>query len=112
MAHTHPDPQTVADRTVNRWYRTAMMFFCLSVVLAVALFAVAKAYEDERNLQGTCQVWHDLAELPLAPTTGQTGLQLVADGRNSYERLSCAGKLGELPPADPRVQAILDKNKK
>lgn len=112
MAHTNPEPKTIADRQVNRWYRTALFFFSLFVVALVALAGVAKAYEDARNLQGTCQVWHDLAELPLAPNAGQTGLQLVADGREQYERLSCATQKGQLPPADPRVQIILNKTKK
>lgn len=102
-----PNP-TFATRAVARWSKFAALMFALVVILGVSLIAVFVAYQAERGVEGSCQVWHDLASLPLSQSTTKTGLQLVADGRVQFTHLSCStSKYGQLPPIDPRVAAVL-----
>jgi len=99
---------TRATKAVRRWFRICSVLFVTCVVLGVALFGVVRADRANRNIEGTCAVWHDVAELPLSANSTQFALQLLADSRIQYHNLDCASKYGDLPAPDPRVQQILD----
>lgn len=105
---TETDAPSVLRKWSRRWFQLSAFLFLACVILAVALLAVVKANRAEQGVQGTCQVWHDLAWLPLSPTTTKTGLQLVADGRVQFTHLSCSTvKYGPLPALDKRVADVL-----
>jgi hypothetical protein len=56
------------------------------------------------SVQASCQFWHDLSQVPLSDTSTRVVFTIIADARIAYAGLGCSPAL---PPADPRVAALL-----
>lgn len=110
-------PATV-ERIIRFW-----AIICAVLVLAlgatvIALVKVTSHRAEQRTsdrirqaqlhtqaeIQGSCDFWRYVATAPLEPDTKPLGLDIVAGVRIAYAAAECPGKL---PPADPRVRALL-----
>lgn len=69
--------------------------------------AARAAADATRAIAGSCQFYHDIASVPIAPTSSKALLAIIADARGGYETASCELSHGPLPPLDPRVQPYL-----
>jgi hypothetical protein len=101
----------VRHERVRSLWRDVMI---LALVAAVAILGVRTATESSRTKkavqqsdQRNCNLYRDVAIIPLAPKTTPTGLHLIADFRNSYYIYHCQDRHGSLPPADPRLRPYL-----
>lgn len=84
------------------------------LVIIVALLAWHAWGESKRTrdaaiktAQQNCQLYHDVAVLPLPATSSTLGIHLVADFRNSYYDYDCQSRLGNLPSPDHRLLQYL-----
>jgi len=65
------------------------------------------AIDANRAVAGSCQFYHDIASVPILPTSTKALLTLIADARGAYETADCAPTHGALPALDPRVKPYL-----
>lgn len=81
------------------------MLTSLCVVLIVAVTALVFALIATSQSRGSCQFYHDVAEIPPAPTSSSAGLKLFADARIAYYKQGCSD--GSLLPPDKRLLPYL-----
>lgn len=77
--------------------------------LAVGLIAQLNANRATAAVQGSCQFYRDLSELPVTAKSTEPLLRIVADARVAYDVADCGSSRGKLAPADPRIIPYLPK---
>lgn len=65
------------------------------------------AADATRAIAGSCQFYHDIASIPIVPTSTKALLTIIADARGGYDTADCQRTHGPLPPMDPRVTPYL-----
>lgn len=100
--------------TVQKSQRYIGWWLGLCIALCVALAAMTLAWvssqqsnRTSRAIQGSCQFYRDLSELPITPTATRPLLVLIADARIAYNTAECYRNRGQLLSPDPRVALIL-----
>lgn len=112
MTSPVPDLEQVGrDGRQLVWRLTAALSVAILAigVLGLSLLAVDKANRTSKQVQGSCQFYRDLSQLPLSPTSTRVLFTIIADARVAYEIGDCERVKGKLPAADPRVTALLPK---
>lgn len=84
----------------------ALVLFVIAVLLVVigTGYAVYQASQQAQSLaaraSALCAEQGAIATLPLAPSTGKLGVQLITDFRDAYAGLDCTPPL---PPPSPEL---------
>lgn len=96
------------------WLKTVWLLTAFGVVCIIAITALIYAYVGERKsdrtsvaVQGSCQFWHDLSQLPLSDSSTKVAFTIIADARIAYAHQGCTALTGSLPLPDPRVVPFL-----
>ena len=90
----------------------ALILFAISVLLVVAgtAYAVYQASQQAQSLaaraEALCAEQAVIATVPLAPSTGKLGVQLITDFRDAYAGLGCTPAL---PPPSPELRRLAAK---
>jgi hypothetical protein len=94
-------------RSLRRQAETIVVLLVVIAALTYAVIAQRTAAGATLKAQAACQLYKYVAESPVSPTTTELGYRLLAGGRIAYVSADC--HLGNLKPADPRVQLYLPK---
>jgi hypothetical protein len=95
------------ERGVYKLAGLCVLLILLCSALGIGLSAVARANRAQTGVQGSCQFWRDLSNLPLTKTSSVIAFTIVADSRIAYVTQDCADKFGKLQKPDPRVLPYL-----
>lgn len=89
------------------WKLTYSLAAALVVIaaLSISLISNVTANSASAQSQAACQLYHDGANAPVAPSTSPLGLHFSAGLRVAYYGAHC--HLGPLNPVDPRVKPYL-----
>lgn len=75
--------------------------------LTLGLLGTMQASRATSAVQGSCQFFRDLTELPVTDKSTEPLLRLVADARVAYVTAACRASKGPLPAPDSRVVRFL-----
>lgn len=105
---------SASARALNKalWRITAL---CVGLILtcgglALGLIAVNQSNQTRAAVQGSCQFFKDLSELPTDADSKQVLLLIIADSRVAYVTGKCESAKGKLQPPDARVRPLLPRD--